>query len=161
MSYTKRQYITAAFEEVGLAAYVYDLQPEQLQSALRKLDAMMAMWNAKGIRLGYPVPSSPQNSDLDEETGVSDDANEAIILGLGIRLAPSFGKIPMPETKQNANYAYKALLAKSTMPNEQQITGLPKGAGHKPWRVEDDPFLRDADTNPLQIEEGGNLDFIG
>ena len=161
MSYTKRQFITAAFEEVGLASYVFDLQPEQLQSALRKLDAMMAMWNAKGLRLGYPIPSSPENSDLDEETGVSDDANEAIALGLGIRLAPSFGKIPMPETKQFANYAYKTLLARQSQPLERQITGLPKGAGHKSWRVDDSPFLRDADESPLQIEEGGNLDFIG
>jgi hypothetical protein len=54
MGYTKRQFISAAFEEIGLASYVFDLQPEQLQSALRRLDAMMADWNAKGIRLGYP-----------------------------------------------------------------------------------------------------------
>ena len=33
MSWTKRQYIVDAFEEIGLASYVYDLQPEQLQSA--------------------------------------------------------------------------------------------------------------------------------
>ena len=51
MGWTKRQYIEQAFEEVGLAAYVFDLTPEQLQSALRKLDAMMAEWNAKGLRL--------------------------------------------------------------------------------------------------------------
>ena len=56
MGYKKRQFISAAFEEIGLASYVFDLQPEQLQSALRRLDAMMADWNAKGIRLGYPAP---------------------------------------------------------------------------------------------------------
>jgi len=64
MGYSKRQFVEAAFEEVGLAAYVFDLQPQQLESALRRLDAMMAEWNAKGIRLGYPLPGSPQNSDI-------------------------------------------------------------------------------------------------
>ena len=75
MGYTKRQFISAAFEEIGLASYVFDLQPEQLESALRRLDAMMADWNAKGIRLGYPLPSSPQDSSLDEETLVPDSAS--------------------------------------------------------------------------------------
>ena len=35
MGYSKRQFVAAAFEEIGLASYVFDLQPEQLQSALR------------------------------------------------------------------------------------------------------------------------------
>mgnify|MGYP003525752305 CR=1 FL=1 len=55
MGWTKRQFVTQAFEEIGLAAYVFDLTPEQLQSALRRLDSMMASWNAKGIRLGYQI----------------------------------------------------------------------------------------------------------
>jgi hypothetical protein len=42
MGYKKRQFISAAFEEIGLASYVFDLQPEQLESALRRLDAMIA-----------------------------------------------------------------------------------------------------------------------
>ena len=47
MGYTKRQFVTAALEEIGLASYVFDLQPEQLQSALRRLDAMISEWNGK------------------------------------------------------------------------------------------------------------------
>ena len=57
MSWTKRQFINAALEEIGLASYVFDIQPEELESALRRLDAMMADWNAKGIRIGYPLSS--------------------------------------------------------------------------------------------------------
>lgn len=72
MGYSKRQFVAAAFEEIGLASYVFDLQPEQLQSALRRLDAMIADWNGKGIRLGYPLPGSPQYSDLDEPSEVPD-----------------------------------------------------------------------------------------
>ena len=51
MGYTKRQIIEAACEEIGLANYAFDMQPEQLQAMMRRLDAMMAEWNAKGIRL--------------------------------------------------------------------------------------------------------------
>lgn len=137
MSYTKRQFVNAAFEMIGLANYTYDLQSEQLQTGLRALDAMMAMWNAKTIYLSYPIPSSPENSDLDDETNVPDAANEAIIYNLAARIAPAFGKQLMPETKQYADHAYKMLLATAAKPKEMQYPEtLPRGAGNKPWRAD-------------------------
>lgn len=143
MGYSKRQFVAAAFEEIGLASYVFDLQPEQLQSALRRLDAMMADWNGKGIRLGYPLPGSPQDSELDEPTLVPDSANQAILTNLAIRLAPSFGKMVMPETKAVAKDSYNTLLQRATAPIPQQMPGtMPAGAGNKPYRNNDNPYLR-------------------
>ena len=46
MGYSKRQFVAAAFEEIGLASYAFDLQPQQFESALRRLDAMM-LFNKK------------------------------------------------------------------------------------------------------------------
>jgi RNase H-fold protein (predicted Holliday junction resolvase) len=60
VGYSKRQFVEAAFAEIGLASYAFDLQPQDLEQVLRRLDAMMAEWNAKGIRLGYPLPGSPR-----------------------------------------------------------------------------------------------------
>ncbi len=132
MGYSKRQFVAAAFEEIGLASYVFDLQPEQLQSALRRLDAMIADWNGKGIRLGYPLPGSPQYSDLDEPSEVPDSANEAIITNLAIRIAPGYGKVVMPETKAVAKDSYNTLLQRATAPIPQQMPmprrGLPRSA---------------------------------
>lgn len=143
MGYSKRQFITAALEEIGLASYVFDLQPEQLETARRRLDAMMADWNGKGIRLGYPIPSSPQDGSIDEETQVPDSAYEAIICSLGIRLAPSYGKTVMAETKVVAKQGYDILLQRATYPLEKQLPNtMPSGAGNKPWRVYDNPFVR-------------------
>lgn len=140
MGYSKRQFIEAAFEEIGLASYVFDLQPQQLESALRRLDAMMADWNGKGIRVGFPISASPQQSDLDEQTYVPDMANQAIITGLAVRLAPSYGKQVMPSTLAIAKSSYDTLLAKAAMPPEQQFPDtLPSGAGNKPWMY--DVFL--------------------
>jgi hypothetical protein len=159
MGWTKRQFVTQAFEEVGLAAYVFDLTPEQLQSALRRLDSMMAAWNAKGIRLGYPIPTNPQNSDLDEETNVPDSANEAVYLNLGIRIAPGFGKTLAPETKASAKMSYDTLLSLAAMPPEQQLPGtMPSGAGNKPWRTYDNPFLN-RPVDPLLAGEDGPIEF--
>jgi hypothetical protein len=159
MGYSKRQFVQAAFEEIGLATYAFDLQPQQFESALRRLDAMMAEWNAKGIRLGYPIPGSPEDSDLDSESEVPDSANEAIITNLAIRIAPSYGRTPMPETKITAKTAYNTLLSRATMPPEQQFpSGLPRGAGWKPWRETNEPFLPGPE-DPLTVGPDGPLDF--
>lgn len=134
MGYSKRQFVEAAFEEIGLASYVFDLQPQQLESALRRLDAMIADWNGKGIRVGFPLSVSPQQADLDQQTYVPDMANQAIITGLAVRLAPSYGKQVMPGTMAIAKSSYDTLLAKAAMPPEQQFPDtLPSGAGNKPW----------------------------
>lgn len=143
MGWTKRQFVTQAFDEIGLASYVFDLTPEQLQFALVRLDTMIASWNALGIRLGYPLPSSPQDSDLDEQTDVPDSSNEAIYTNLAIKLAPSYGKQVMTDTKITAKASYNTLLSRAALPMEQQLPGtMPAGAGNKSWRNYDDPFIR-------------------
>lgn len=159
MGWTKREYIEQAFEEVGLASYVFDLTPEQLQSALRRLDAMMAEWNAKGLRLGYPLPLSPGDSRLDDQTYVPDLANEAIYTNLGIRIAPSFGKGIMPDTKGIAKMAYNTVLQAFAQPYEQQLPRtMPAGAGNKPWRNYDDNYLR-RPVDPVLAGEDGPLEY--
>jgi hypothetical protein len=159
MGYSKRQFVAAAVEEIGLASYVFDLQPEQLQSAMRRIDAMMADWNGKGIRLGYPLPNSPQDSDLDEPTLVPDWANEAIITNGAVRLAPGYGKVVMPETKAVAKDSYNTLLQRAAMPPEQQLPAtMPAGAGNKPWRVYDNPFIRPP-VDPVDAGPDGPLQF--
>ena len=159
MGYSKRQFIEAALAEIGLASYAFDLQPEQLEAARQRLDAMMADWNGKGIRLGYPIPVSPQDGSIDEQTNVPDSAYEAIICNLGIRLAPSYGKQVMNETKATAKQGYDTLMQRATAPLEQQFPNtMPSGAGNKPWRVYDNPFLRPP-VNPVEAGPDGPLQF--
>ena len=158
MGYSKRQFVTGAFEEIGLASYVFALQPQDLETALRRLDAMMAEWNANGIRLGYPLPGSPESSDLDAESGVPDSANEAIITNLAIRLAPGFGKTLNALTAATAKTGYNTLLSRAAMPAQMQFpASLPSGAGWKSWRDYGDPFVRP----PVdRVAVGGDGDLI-
>lgn len=158
MGYTKRQFVTAAFEEIGLADYVFDLQPEQLEGALKRLDAMMAQWNAKGLRLRYPIPASPQTSDLDQESDVPDSAWEAIITNLAVRIAPGYGKTVSPDTKMVAKESYNTLLQRAAFPLEQQLPGtMPSGAGNKPWWY-DNPFLQQP-QNPVDAGPDGPIEW--
>jgi len=158
MSYTRRQFVEAAFEEMGMAAYTFDITPQMMESAARRLDAMMATWNARGIRIGFPLPLSPQDTDLDTETGVPDAANEAIIANLAIKLAPSFGKQISPITMSTAKGAYDALQARFiTVGTMQFPKNMPAGAGNKPWRY-NNPFLLPP-ADPVTVGPDGDLEL--
>lgn len=159
MGWTKRQYVEQALVEIGLAGYIFDITPEELNSALRQLDSMIAAWNAKGIRLGWPMPSSPQNSDLDDPTETADSANEAISLNLAIRVAPTFGKAIAPETKAFAKQAYDTLLIQAAMPMQRQMPAeMPLGAGNKPWRWQGGPFVRPP-KDPVLAGQDGPIEY--
>lgn len=160
MGWTKRQYITKAFSKLGLAAYVYDLTTEQLNDAAGDLDAMMAGFNANGIRIGWPMASNPDDIDLDVDTKSTDVAHEAIYLGLAIRIAGDYGKQITPSMGQQADAAYSNLLNQTLapVPEMQFPNTLPRGAGAKPWRYQNgNPFVRRPVDN---IAVGGDNDLI-
>lgn len=143
MSYTKKQIIELAFEEIGLANYNFDLQPEQFQTGLKRLDLMMATWNKKGIRIGYPISSSPLADTLNDEVDVRDSALEAMYSNLAKRIAPSFGKTISMDLKANAHSTYLDLLRDTSEIQERGFTTLGAGAGNKAWRYYgNDGFLR-------------------
>ena len=161
MGWTKRQLISEAFAELGLAASDFDLQPEEMQTALRRLDSMLAMWDGKGIRLGYPLPSSPDDSDLDQASGLPDGAVETVYLNLAMRIAPSFGKAVSIDTRRNAGAGYDRLQIAAAQPlPPQQPSTMPRGAGNKPWRPLSSPFFSKPQATPLQISPGGDLDIL-
>jgi hypothetical protein len=133
MSWTKRQIVEKAFEEIGMAAYVFDLQPEQVESARRTMDAMVASWSSKNIQIGYPLPTEIDSSDLDQNTNVPDYALEALYLNLAKRLASNFGKVFVPEkaalAKEGLDNLLRVALAKP--PQMKYACSLPRGAGNK------------------------------
>jgi hypothetical protein len=158
MGWTKREFVVQAFEEIGYASYVYDLQPEQLELALRRLDSMVATWNSKGIRLGYPMPANPGESSLDDDTEVPDYANEAIYVNLAVRIAGTVGKTLSPDTRINGAQLYKSLLREAARPMKMQLPStMPSGAGNKGWRY-DDAFLNEP-SDPLLAGDDGPIEF--
>jgi P22 tail accessory factor len=153
MSWTKRQIIMQALSSIGLASYSFDADPEQLQNACRRLDTMMATWNARKLFLSYPLPGSPENTDLDTESNIPDSATEAVYLNLAVRIAPSYGKSVMPETKQFAFEAFQAVLLANIRTYEQRLPGtMPAGAGNKSAGIDREIFIaeEDLETQPWE-----------
>lgn len=161
MSWTKRQLVNAAFEELALAGYVFDITPDEQQAAVRRLDSMMATWGGViGIRLGYNATTNPDDSDPDQESGLPDWANEAVYLNLAIRLSAGYGKPVANATKAIAKQAYDMVLGRcASIPEMQPMGNMPIGAGFK-RRYAPNPF---AGPTPgrLTTGEDGELTFNG
>jgi len=130
MSYTKGQLVGAALEEIGIAEYEFDISPEQRQSAIRRLDSMMAEWNGRNILLSFPI-AKEENSSPDDDSNIPNWSWEAVITNLAIRLAPSYGKQVSQETRATAKHAYTTICGRSAVPKEMNFPLMPKGAGYK------------------------------
>lgn len=161
MGWTKRQLCDMAFNEIALAGYNFDIQPEEMVAMVQRLDSMMATWEMYGIRIGYNRTVSPKAADPDQDSGIPDQANETVYLNLALRAAPSYGKQIALPTAAAAKQSYDALLGKClASPPQMQLRGkVPAGAGYKRRRC-NNPFL----LNPVDVlttGPDGTLDFNG
>jgi hypothetical protein len=161
MSWTKREIVEEAYAELALAGYVFDIQPEELQRGLRRLDTMLATWEAKGIRIGYRGSSSQADSDLDQDSGLPDMAVETVYCNLAIRLGAGLGKQVRPETRFAAAQGYDTLLWRAAEPQSQQMPNtLPIGAGSRLASGTRRPFFPTPDESPVQTGDNGDLNFL-
>jgi hypothetical protein len=150
---TRKDLVLMAFGAIGIG-HTYDIEPEQLESARKMCDAMFAQWDSRGIRVGYPVPSSPNHGDIDDATHIPDVAVEAGYLQLAKRIAPTYGKQLTPETKALAREAYDTLVARCARPIEQQMPGgVPLGAGNRTF----DGSPTFSHSAPDVLTTGGNV----
>jgi len=159
MSWTKRQFVQQAFDELGYASYAYSLPEEQLLQSKHRLDSMLATWNGMGIVFGYPLQSTQVSDDFDEPTDIPDYAFEAIYTNLALRISSSIGKAVPTWLAKTARESYKALLFRTQRPAEQQFPEtLPLGSGNKTW-IYNSPYFR-APAENLEIFDGdGTVEF--
>jgi hypothetical protein len=161
VGWKKRELIQEAYAEIAMQDSVFNIDPDMLQSALRRLDSMMATWDSKGIRVGYNLSTQANGSNLDDDSGIPDFANEAVLLHLAIRLAPGVGKTLSPSTAAIAKMGYDTLLNYCAQPIPMQYPGgMPRGAGNKPWRWQRNEFMP-APCDPLTAgQDDSPIDFI-
>lgn len=142
MGWSKQNLIDKAYEQIGLASYVFDISPEMYQSALMSLDSMMALWSIQGIRLGYPLPTKPENSNLADDSSLPDWANQAVFMKLGILLASERNKPVTPQLLSNADIAWNAMLVQLAKDNVMEFPpGTLAGAGNRRWGSTGRAFL--------------------
>lgn len=151
---TKRDIIQAAFSELGLASYDYDMQPEDYVNALRRLDNLMAEWSAQDAQTGYDLSSSPTIATIDDELSLILPLVDGVICALAVKLAPSYGKQISPDTKLTATNGFKLALKLSARPpiKRLNVTTSLSGAGNRRRGVS--PIYLASETDNHADQEG-------
>jgi len=163
VTWTKRQIIEQAFDELALASYTFDITPDELQAAGRRLDAQMATWANLGLVLPYKFAASAV-IDVEAESGLPMVAIEATYLALAVKTAASKGKALSTSTTRAAKAAYDALLLVTVKDQTREVqlaSGTPCGSGHKGHTALGGAFFADPNTDTLKLGDSGGLTFSG
>lgn len=124
---TKLDIVKSALGEIGLATYVFDATPEELQDLMNRLNRIAAMWDGLGIRTGYNF-----GADINAESGLPDTVVLSFEMNLAVSIAPTFGKVLSTETKRAAKLAYSAMLTTlASIPRVPLNPRMPIGTGAK------------------------------
>ena len=135
MGWTKQQLIDMAFEEAGLSSGAFPISPEMYQTALMRLDSMMALWSIQGVRPGpYPLATDPSGSNLDDDSNLPDWANMAVYTKLGIMIATRRNKPVTAQLLSDADTSWNAMLVQLKKDNVMEFpTHTLAGAGARRW----------------------------
>jgi hypothetical protein len=94
----------------------------------------MAEWRTSDLDLGYNAPAVLGGGDLDDPSGIPDDAVNASAITLAFRVCPAIGKTMSVESRAAYASAMDLLRARYMPKLERPLPrSTPIGAGHKPW----------------------------
>jgi len=154
---TKKAIIELAFEELTLSGFEFDLTPEEIYKALRRLNILMA--EPPFDTMGYNHPLEEDGSPA-EASGLADADVHAVALLLAKRLARMIGKTLVFDA--DANNTIARLRAKYTViPTVDYANLTVRGAGAKgrygtyfPPAFDEESIATDADPGDLAAITG-------
>ena len=132
MSWSKKDIVSSAWNRTAGLLYD-DISEKQFADGLEHLNLMMAMWDFKGIRLGYNISTSPGGGELDDPSGLPDGAIYAVRDHLAIDLSIYIGLTVSPEFTIAAANSLSAVLNHLKRPAcaPPLPSTLPMGAGKR------------------------------
>ena len=130
MSITNAELIRDALTLINVLGVGEAAEPEHTEHAIRKLNSLLADWEADGVNLQY----YPQTmDDLGAECPIPDDSILAVTYYLAFALAPNYGKqVSQEMTSLGATY-YGRLTRDSVKSKMKPATleNLPVGEGER------------------------------
>lgn len=146
---TKNDILELTYEELARAGYEFDHGPDEIASALRKLDLLMT--EEPYDKLGYNAPAGIGGSDINDPSGLPDKGTATVAVALAIRFSPSWGKAMSPQS--NAAFARgvnKLRTMVQVIPRVSLRRGTPWGQGNK-WRSVWSPFANGMDSATVYV----------
>jgi hypothetical protein len=131
---TKGALVIRALGKIGIANYVFDIEAEEDNSALRQLDSLASDWQSKLEDFGYIQPATRGTSSPSDVSGINAADEDAFIYNLAVLLAPDYGKTPSPFVLRRAADTRSGLFIRYARKYDYQISDkIPVGAGNRFW----------------------------
>lgn len=127
---TKVDRINSAYSQLRISGLTVQPSPEDMVTALDRLENMMAEWESRNVCLNYIFEAEPDPNSL---TGVDRAFYQAIDTNLAIRLVPDFNKDVSPVLFQQASQSYSNASARVASDNARQVRyphRMPRGSAN-------------------------------
>lgn len=112
---TAIEIINDALREISVLAQNQTATNQQAVQALDQLNKLISRWELDGISIGV------LNLDLTTTIPLPDNHIDVLVMNLAVKLCASYGKIPKPTTKEDADGGYTALQAAYGNPIDMTI----------------------------------------
>jgi len=148
---TANELINDAFDLLEIKSAEVELEDDEINTAIRRMNRMITSWAQEGMNLGYSKVTLKT-----ETVTIPDWSEEAVVALLAVRLAPAFG-VPLTQALQaQAAGSLKNLQQQLiTIGDVQFPSNLPIGSGNA-YR-NDQNFYADSKTNTLTTNAKGEL----
>lgn len=132
MAWTKGDILTTALSDLAVAGYAFDLQPEETQACINKLDQIMAEKYGLGLSISYNRPTGPNISVGTDASGLDEKYIYSVTALLAREVCSMFGRPIPPQVNRAAIRGERTMLAMGKTPPiiPRPIT-MPIGAGNK------------------------------
>jgi len=128
MSHLKGDTINSAYSRMRISGITAQPTPEDLETALERMEGMAARWFEKNINAGYNFEDEP---DPNTPTGLGAGKRDAYASNLAMLLLSDFGKAPHPGLVREASTTFSDLSASTADPREVNYPQRqPRGRGN-------------------------------
>lgn len=162
MSLLNSEQILRAYSAIRISGLTSNPEPEEMELGFNELIDMMAEFNSRNICTQYIFQDEP---DINAESGIATEFNNALQKCLAVRLAPFFGKEASPLLQRQAsqgvsNWAARTAKVNQINPSRRQ----PKGSGNTFRFTNWTRFYRNGEEAPISCStfdlKVGAIDFF-
>lgn len=157
---TKNDVVLEALEELRISGLTVTPSPEEIVSAIKRLDNMVLGWQNKGLCLGY-IPVDESGIDPEQNSGLLESDKHAVVINLAKSLCPMYGAPLHPDTRAEAKASYLGLFS-SELTMKESNPYMPNGSGKSfgyycanSFQPQENAAPQDCETKDIKVGEIG------
>lgn len=156
MGKTKGELAIEVFDALAMNDGLTEPTAGEVSYVMKRMEQMVAMWERKGIFIGYKYADPTYGPDTNDDSGVTDTDEVSVVTNAAVVVAPKFGRSASPDIKSQAKESYE-LLFETVLPIRKQNPNMPSGQGYSGFNGYCGDYMPISDD--ITIPDDGTLDL--